>query len=331
MPWMRLLAVYMLALAGCGASTDPPPTTPAPVEPGPQGTPVQLVELIPPAVNGLAVLQVRRIRSHSHGPAFTNMVRRIGVYDWEQALDVDLRTEVESIVIYGVADEQRGPGDLSAVLDALRSAALGAIVQLRVDEGEEAEPCTDLMLGELSGEAGTLLDGAASGWRQHRCGEFLIVRPVADESSLGPHQDTPIAAAIEESLGGVGLGDDMVFAAMANADMIDRVSCGEQTVALTGWQVATIELARGMVLRGRYHAEDAAEVEELEQCVSDGMGGFSNVPLFAQLELGDVLENATIARDESVAGDVTLEAPFSESELDLMLGLMELVGSGIQD
>lgn len=86
-----------------------------------------------------------------------------------------------------------------------------------------------------------------------------------------------------------------------------------------------------MVLRGRYHARDPEEVEQLERCVSDGMGGFSSVPLFAQLELDDVLENATIARDDSVEGDVNLEAPFSESELDLMLGLLELVGSGVQD
>jgi hypothetical protein len=60
------------------------------------------------------------------------------------------------------------------------------------------------------------------------------------------------------------------------------------------------------------------------------MGGFSAVPLFAQLQLSDVLSNATIRRDAEVEGDVVLDASFSEQELDLMLGLLELVGTELE-
>ncbi len=43
-----------------------------------------------------------------------------------------------------------------------------------------------------------------------------------------------------------------------------------------------------------------------------------------------MLNDATVERDEAESLDVLLRARFSESELDLMLGLLEIVGEGIQ-
>lgn len=272
------------------------------------------------------MVNVTRLRASSHGPALTNLVRRLGVYRWEDAVGVDLRTQVERLLIFAVASPEHGPGDLSQVLDSLRQSNLGAIVELRAGSVEGEAECGDQQLARLEGEA---LDASLPGISVFRCGRFVIVRRDDLDSPLGPHHDAPVARAIEAAQVEDGESEGPVFVAVSSPEMIDRVSCGETTVSLADWQQVTIELSDGMTLGGRYHAARVDDVPHLEQCVSDGMGGFSNVPLFAQLELGDVLENAVISRDDQRESDVTLEASFSESELDLMLGLLELVGSGI--
>jgi hypothetical protein len=326
-----LIAAALLCLASaCGSATtdgnvQEPLPAPLPPEP-PPGEPVSFFELVPTAANGAGLVHVTKLRSSSHGPALTNLVRRLGVYRWEDAVGIDLRTQVERLLVFAVASREHGPGDLSLVLDALRQSNLGAIVELRAGSVEGAAECGDRQLAALEGE---VVDASLPGVTVYRCGRFVIVRRDDLEGPLGPYPDAPVAQALQAAMRENEQGVAPIFAAVASPEMIDRVSCGETTVQLADWQQVTIEVGDGMTLGGRYHAANVDDVPQLEQCVSDGMGGFSNVPLFAQLELRDVLQNAVIARDEQTASDVTLAASFNESELDLLLGLLELVGSGI--
>lgn len=321
------IAFFCLMAACGGASTDNTIQEPQPPQPeAPRGDPVSFFELVPAAANGAAMVHVTKLRSSSHGPALTNLVRRLGVYRWEDAIGIDLRTQVERLLVFAVASREHGPGDLSQVLDSLRQANLGAVVELRAGSVEGEAECGDLQLAALEGEA---LDASLPGISVFRCGRFIIVRRDDLDGPVGPHRVSPVAQAIETAQVDFDEGEDPVFVAVASSEMINRVTCGETTVQLSEWQRVTIGLGEGMTLGGRYHAANVDDVPQLEQCVSDGMGGFVNVPLFAQLELSDVLENAVISRDEQRESDVTLEASFSESELDLMMGLLELVGSGI--
>lgn len=314
------------AVAACAAAPEPPDTTPEP--PPPPGTPVSFLELVPAEASGAALVEVTRLRASSHGPALTSMVRRLGVFRWEDALGVDLRTQVERLIVFGVATEEHGPGDLSQVLDTVRGASVGAVVELRADAvegGGAAAECSDR---DLQGLEGTPIEQPAAGYRAYRCGRFVIARREGLAGPLGPHHDAPLAQALAR-VDRVDQGTT-VFVALAGPAMIDRVSCGETTVQLAGWQHVTVELVGGMALHGRYHAASADDTAALQRCVSDGMGGFGQVPLFSQLQLGDVLHNAAIGPDPQVAGDVVLDASFSERELDLMMGLLELVGTELE-
>ena len=141
---MRYLtsSVLVCLLACSGAQTDNTPrdSTPPP-PPEPVGEPVSLFELIPAAANGAAMVDVTRLRTSSHGPALTNMVRRLGVYRWEDAVGVDLRTQVGRLLVFGVASEEHGPGDLSQVIDSLRQSNLGVVVELSEDAIEGDGVC----------------------------------------------------------------------------------------------------------------------------------------------------------------------------------------------
>jgi hypothetical protein len=319
-----LLTFVPFAFAACAAPPEPRDTTPEPPT-APPGVPVSLLELVPAEASGAALVEVTRLRASSHGPALTNMVRRLGVYRWEDALGVDLRTQVERLIVFGVTTPEQGPGDLSQVLDTVRGANVGAVVELRADAVQGEAECYD---GALPGLEGTPIEQPAAGYRVFRCGRFVVARRADLAGPVGPHRDTPLARALAE----VERADleTTVFVAIAGPAMIDRVSSGETTVRLSGWQHVSVALVDGMALHGRYHAASADDTASLQRCVSDGMGGFSQVPLFSQLQLGDVLRNAAIGPDPQVAGDVLLDASFAERELDLMLGLLELVGTELE-
>jgi hypothetical protein len=311
------------AIAACAGAPEPRETAPAP--PPPPGGPVSILELVPPEASGAALVEVTRLRASSHGPALTNMVRRLGVYRWEDALGVDLRTQVERLIVFGVTTPEQGPGDLAQVLDTVRGANVGAVVELRPDAVEGDGAC---YARDLQGLEGTPIEQPAAGYRAYRCGRFVVARRDDLAGPLGPHRDVQLAQALAQV--DRAAQEATIFVALAGPAMIDRVSCGDTTVQLAGWQHVTVELVDGMALHGRYHAASADDSASLQRCVSDGMGGFAQVPLFSQLQLGDVLRNAAIEPDPAVAGDVVLDASFSERELDLMLGLLELVGTELE-
>jgi hypothetical protein len=329
--WQLLSPVVLVVAAGCGAAVAPAGTAPVGggTEPAPLAPDVGILDLVPPAADGGLLLDVAGLRAATHGVALTGLVRRLGSYDWERAVGVDLRTDVERVVLFGVADAARGAGDLSAVLETLRAAALGAVIELRPAAAPGDGACR---ADGLAAATGTLLAAPAAGLEALRCGRFVVVRRLDHAGPLGPHPDAPLAAALREFLDDTGaLREGLVFVATAGPAMVDRATCDAGTVRLAGWQRATIALGGGMRLGGVYTAAPGADVDLLRRCVGDGMGGFASVPLFAQLELDDVLATAVIEPVPGRAEAVSLEVGFDEDEMDLLMGLLELVGTGLRE
>lgn len=110
--------------------------------------------------------------------------------------------------------------------------------------------------------------------------------------------------------------------------MAGRASCEGHEARMTGWQMGVIDMSEGLALRGRYHAASPDEAPGLEACVADGLGGLGGVPLFRQLELGDMLADGRVAADADRPGEVTLNVVFSYEQLEAFMGLLELIGEG---
>lgn len=326
----RVVLVLALggAVVGCSSVVVPPEPAPDPPPPPPPNpVPLGLMELVPASASGAALVHVSRLRAQANGPALTNLVRRLGIFEWEVALELDLRRDVKQLLLFGVVEGDQEPSDLSQVVEAMRRSELGAVVELRPEAYLGDGQCTDLVLAEAEARP---LEGAAEGMIASRCGRFVLVRPASLEVTMEPRQPSALAGALDDAVVEGELVAPWVFLATSGQEMIDRASCGEVTVPLAGWQRATVEVADGMTLRGRYHAADTERLDELERCVDDGMGGFGDVPLFSDLQLRDLLGEAEVARDEAEPSDVLLEAAFSARELELMLGLLELVGAGLR-
>jgi hypothetical protein len=268
------------------------------------------------------MIEVERLRPEHPGPALLEIVRRIGGREWEDALGLRLEEDVSRILFYVVPTPNTHAGDLSRLLATARAASPGIVIELTTPASPEEEACFEHPLSQASTHQ---LGRPAQGMVATVCGRFVIVR----RADTPPPRPSPSSAA-RRALELVDEAPDLRVRVVVGPEMVDSAACVGQVTPLAGWQVATVHVGQGITLRGRYHAATTMGVPTLERCVADGLGGFTGVPLLAQLELGGLLSEGSVSRDPSVPTDVRLDVPFSFSQFDMMLGVLELLGEGVQ-
>lgn len=326
---MRARSVVVVALAlaaGCGGArpegAEEPAPPPQPVVP--RGAAVPLLDLLPAEASGAALVEVGRMRPSRTGRSLIELVRRVGASDWEEAVGVDLANDVERLLLFVTPAEDGEPGDLSELLATARASTLGIVLELSEPPAGQEATCFE---GPLSTAVPYALEGAASAMDARSCGPLVILR--ARGTAVAPEPGSPAAAAIAAAAADVEA-EALVLTIVAGPAMVDRATCDDRTLPLAGFQAATVELGDGVVLRGRYHAGSGEDAPALRSCVTDGLGGFAGVPLLSQLELDGLLSEGDVTLDPERPADVTLQAGFTDGELSLMMGVLELLGEGVQ-
>ncbi len=324
---LMLASILCYALAGCagqaadqGEETTPDVVTPPPAT---DQEPVELVDLIPEEASGAVVLHVGRLRTSFRGPALIEVLRRVGGEVWERALDINLATNVRLAVIYSLPQPEGEPGDLSGVIDHARNGLHGLLIELEEPPPEGSRDCFPNQLAE---DAPQLLPSPIPGVLRRDCGRMIISRREYPEVTVNAAEGSSASRAISSVLENGPQG--LVLMLAVGPGMANRATCEGHEAPITGWQIGMIDMSEGLALRGRYHAASPDDVPHLEACVADGLGGLGGVPLFRQLELGDMLADGRVSADADHPGDVSLNVVFSFEQLETFMGLLELIGEG---
>ena len=324
--WLATALIIAAAAPGCAgqAAQQDVQTVSAGAEEAhtAEATPLSLLDVVPVEASGAVLLEVGHLRSSFRGPELIEILRRVGGEVWEQALGIYLATDVRRAVVYSLPRPDGGPGDLSDVVTAARDGLHGLLVELEeLPEGVAGE-CTAEM---LASSAPRPLDAPIPGVLEQSCGRLrLLRRETLPEVTVDLAERSPAGVTLATAAESEGV----VLVLAIGPAMTDHAACDGHEARLAGWQAASIDLSLGLALRGRYHAAAVEDIEGLEACVADGLGGLGGVPLFQQLELGDLLADGRVARDPGRPGEVVLDVSFSFDQLESFLGLLELVGEG---
>lgn len=326
-PTSRAAFVLIVALASCrgaGEPTTPPqPVAPAPPPPDPV---VELLDLIPPQTSIALLVEVGALRRSSHGPALINLVRRLAeTRAFEQQAEIDLATNVERLLVFGEVDPELGSrGDLANLTRRIMVRSGGMVFELSPTLASSQNLCrqSDLAYVQMRPVQGPMEHLAVG-----RCGQLVLTSCCTPEPARLSRQVSAAARALDRAPAPTA-DFERVASVVWGPEALNRASCEQSVIPLTGWQSAVADFGRGVSVRGRLHAASPTDAPALRQCVEDGITEIANVPMLQQLGIGGLLSSFEVTQDPADAKDVLVAIPLDEQQTEFVMSLVDLMVGG---
>lgn len=323
----KMLGLMGLAIVvGCGGGTVVSPETETPPEapePPPRGEPVVLLDLIPASTSGAALVDVERLRQSANGVSIISLLRRLGAASWEQQLGVDLDGDVNRVVAFGESIVPGQARDLDGIGLNRETAFRGAVIELSTANTPPERLCHEADLEQVQAEP---LETQAGPMNLGRCGQYLLLsccdRPLPSATAR-----SDAAIALERLMEESPTEIPAMLWLVVGPDLVDRSTCEQSVIELTGWHTLAVGLDRTLDARARIRAATPEGAPELEQCLADGVAMLATLPFLAQMGLGGIVDRIEVGRDPNEQKDVLVSLTLPPDQVEALMGLFSVMGN----
>jgi hypothetical protein len=295
----------------------------APPPPSPPPSPVvDLLDLVPPESSSALVIDVAAARGREHGPGIVAALLRLAALQGlAQALEIDLATDVDRILITGRTDPAVGAGDLRRLLVNRSVDNMEVVFELSPTSGQARGECREADLAEV---ALVPFEGPRPHGRVGRCGAFVMTSCCVEQPAQPARRSSAVGRALRRSPAPPD-GASRVGAIVVGPDVLRRATCEEGEIELTGWHVAVADVGEGLTIRGWLHAATPQAAPALRACVLDGVAQVGASPVLSQLGVADLLAGVTVEQSPDDDKDVVVTAPLSAAQSSFLLLLLGMI------